>query len=261
MNLIAQFPSITIFGAGVVGKSTGHLFGRNVKYIDLDSDKEDIDIAIRRSDYVIICVPTPTVDGKQNIQAITDWLKIIEKKVKGHKVIIRSTVLPTTCKKLSKKYKLQIAHVPEFLTEATALYDAEHPEILVIGADDIIFREEVFQLFNSRVEAKKAIQCDLTTAETIKYTINSWFALKVVFANEIWDLANEVGASYGKIREVLEQHKWGSKNGWDVWQGGFRGAGGKCLPKDLWALTDAFDLPLLSEAELLNSQYLNKQRP
>src|SRR3990167_3739264 len=141
-------PKITIIGKGVVGKSTGYLFaGSDVNYLDLYESEDNIDYAIRNSVYIIICVPTPTVDGKQDISAIINWLKLIEEKFENRQVIIRSTVLPQTCKKLSEDYKLQIAHVPEFLTEATAIYDAQNPEILIVGADDIILREKVFQLF------------------------------------------------------------------------------------------------------------------
>ena len=252
-------PTITILGKGVVGKSTGYLFAdSDVTYLDLYESEDDIDHAIRNSVYIIVCVPTPTVDGKQDITAITNWLKVIEEKIEKHKVIIRSTVLPQTCKKLSEDYKLQIVHVPEFLTESTAMYDAQNPEILVVGADDIILREEVFQLFNTRVKAKRFIQCDLTTAETIKYAMNAWFSLKVIFANELWNLANEVGAKYEKIKEALENHKWGSRNGWNVWASGYRGAGGRCLPKDLWALTEAFNMPLLEKVQEINSEYLKK---
>ena len=252
---MACSPKIVIIGPGVVGKTTGYLF-ENVNFLDKDSDGDNVEQALYRSEYIILCLPTPTEKGKQNTKAIEVWLDLIEKTKDDVCIIIRSTVLPKTCEALVKKYHLKIAHVPEFLTESTALYDTQNPELLVIGADDIIFREKVFQLFNNRVRAKRVIQCDLTTAETIKYAMNAFFSLKVVFANEVWDLAKEVGAKYEKIKEALESHKWGSKNGWDVWNSGYRGFSGKCLPKDLEALVNFADMPLMEKVQEINNKLL-----
>jgi UDPglucose 6-dehydrogenase len=256
ISLVNYYPIITIIGAGVVGKATGYIFHGSaaVSYLDLDSTESHIDSRLISPDYIFICVPTPTVKGKQDISAIEQWLKIIAKTALDKPIIIRSTVLPGTCEKLTAKYKLNIVHIPEFLSENSALDDAKNPQFLVVGGNDILLRREVRDFFSKYVVTDNIIECDLTTAEVIKYTMNSFFALKVIFANEIYDLCESVDASYSKVVEVIEGHKWGSKNGWDVFRGGFRGYGGKCLPKDIEALINAHKMSLMEKVAELNEK-------
>ena len=208
----------------------------------------------------ILCLPTPTKDGKQDISAIEEWFDVIQEKNPSAKVIIRSTVLPGTTDRLSAEYKeLTVAHIPEFLSENTAIEDEKYPEFIVIGCRDIIFKRELQNFFMARLilPEEKFILTDPTTAELIKYSMNSYFALKVVMANQLWDVARETGADYSKIKKALEMHKWGSVNGWDVWHGGFRGFAGKCLPKDLYAFTTKFKIPLLDRVREINKKLVS----
>lgn len=248
-----------IIGWGVVGKATGYALGINNW---LDKDTQYCKYDFNKVEYYIICVPTPTIKGKQDISTIEEWLeKIKEDPNKEEKtVIIRSTILPGTTEKLEKKYGLKIAFVPEFLTEATALEDAKNPEFLVVGANEIFLRENVKNLFNDKLKLPKdrIIACSSTTAEMIKYTINSFFTMKVIFGNQLWDVARECGANYEELRYALETHKWGSKNGWSVWHKGKRGAGGKCLRKDLQALIGKFNMPLLETVNKINERLLSE---
>jgi len=91
----------------------------------------------------------------------------------------------------------------------------------------------------------------------IKYAINTLYALKVVFANQIFDYCRNIGANYNVIKDAMYARKWIGKNHLEVWHQGNRGAGGKCLEKDLEALAGESDLPLLKVANMLNKEYLN----
>jgi len=254
-----HYTDIAIIGYGVTGKATGQLFDKVDTY---DKDHKEYSY----HDNVIICLPTPTVDGEQDLSVIREWLgQIRDNALQSESepiVILRSTVLPGTTEKLANEFGLNMAHVPEFLTESSAIDDAFNPELLVIGAKDILTRFKVYQLFTlaSRMVPKKVIQCSTSTSELIKYAMNSFFALKVIMGNQLWDTAKTSGADYEKVREALENHKWGSKNGWDVWYGGFRGYAGKCLPKDLEAFTWKYDLPLLETVRKINSKLLRKNK-
>ena len=256
---------IAIIGFGMVGKASSVALSipRFDCFTSKDKDQLVDGIKNGRYDIFVLCLPTPTtVDGKQDLTAIGEWLTNIKHSSPispklDPLIIIRSTILPGTTKILSEEYGLRIAHVPEFLTEATAIKDELNPEFLVIGADDILVRQQVKELFmNSKIQSKRFLMCNSVTAELIKYSLNSWFALKVIMGNQLWDVARKVGADYEKIQEVLTEHKWGSKNGWNVWHGGFRGYGGTCLPKDLEAFSIAFDIPLLKEVDRINSDLI-----
>ncbi len=254
MNFI-RLGKVVIIGYGIVGKATGEVLGLK-HFIDIDGPQDDE--LLSEYECFILCLPTPTVDGKQDLYAIHEWLQTIKGLATDPIVIIRSTILPGTTAKLSEEYGLKIVHVPEFLTEATAIDDAKTPELLVIGADDIILGEQVRDLFISHISHKWLIMTSTKTAELIKYTMNSWFALKVVFANQLWDVCEKIDADYQQVQSALERHKWGSQNGWNVWQGGFRGYGGKCLPKDVEAFIYAFDLPLLAQMQEINQKLVKE---
>lgn len=249
----ANYEKTLIIGWGVTGKATGAAMKVN-DYVDL-GEKADL----KEFENIILCVSTPTKRGKQDLSAIEEWLVKIKKESPDALVVIRSTMLPGTTKKLSDKYGLDICHVPEFLTESTAFEDAKRPELLVIGADDPLVRDKAWSLFVGKFDYNKRILCDSVTAELIKYSMNSFFALKVIYANQLWDICDKTGADYAHIRYALESHKWGSQNGWDVWHGGFRGYDGKCLPKDVKALIGKFDLPLLKTMDSVNNELLKEK--
>ena len=250
-----------LIGDGIVGKATR--FTLDIKsYINIKADKIG-DFLLSSYKYFILCVPTPTVNGKQDLSAIESWLKKLKSVFKDDDrivVIIRSTILPGTTVKLAYEYKLTIAHIPEFLSEATAIEDEKNPEFVVIGCQDIIVKENLKYFFKVKLglEENRIITCDPTTAELIKYAMNSFFALKVIYGNQIWDVAKEIGANYDLVKRALEQHKWGAVNGWDVWHGGFRGFGGKCLNKDLYAFTSKFKLPLLDKVREINKKIVSE---
>ena len=249
--------NILLIGDGMVGKASRFSLGIE-NYTSAPSDKYSGYLDDYK--YFMLCVPTPTKDGKQDLSAIESWLKKISDRSNPESVvIIRSTILPGTTVRLANEYKLTIAHIPEFLSEATAIEDEENPEFVVIGCQDIIIKEELKRFFQFKLDLEddRLITCDPTTAELIKYAMNSFFALKVIYGNQIWEVAKESGANYDLVKRALEQHKWGSVNGWDVWHGGKRGFMGKCLPKDLYAFTSKFKLPLLDKVGEINKKLIS----
>ncbi len=250
-----------IIGPGMVGKSMIHVYRNDISMI-LDKGHL-IKVMGNVDDYqpiYVLCLPTPTLKtGKQDLSIIEERLREIKKKSPKSIVIIRSTVLPGTTARLAKKYKLKIAHVPEFLTESTAFKDVVSPELLVIGSDNPAVGDRIKKILDHR-SVRNLIECNTTTAEMIKYTMNSFFGLKVAFGNQIWDVCRKAGADYDSVKFALESHKWGSINGWDIWQGGFRGYGGKCLPKDIRAFMRKFNLSLLKEMDRINNKLVKETK-
>lgn len=185
--------------------------------------------------YVFICMPTPTVEGKCFTDDIYDTVvKIAEGDPNNQCIfIIRSTVTPGFCKKLSDELSINIVSNPEFLSEDTWEKDAIQPILVVLGSNNTDIGGEVLGLYRGRFKYIEPVVTDLSTAETIKYALNNFFSTKVIFSNEIYDFARSVKANYETIRNVLEKHPWGSKNHLTVYYKSKRGIHGKCLPKDL----------------------------
>jgi UDP-glucose 6-dehydrogenase len=95
-------------------------------------------------------------------------------------------------------------------------------------------------------------------AEMVKYFGNTWFSTKVVFANQIYDLCEALGIDYDIVKEGASADKRIGRTHLDVFHKGYRGYGGKCLPKDTRALIQLGDqlgveLALLKRVEELNN--------
>ena len=81
------------------------------------------------------------------------------------------------------------------------------------------------------------IKTDSTVAEMVKYLTNSFLAVKVSFANEIYNICESLNIDYDKVTEyALYDDRLGQSH-WAVpGPDGHLGFGGSCFPKDLNAL-------------------------
>ena len=243
--------AVVIGGTGYVGRATRLAFGID-KYFSRSESNITLEEAAKMR-YIFVCLPTPTMDGFPFTQDIRDL--IMQLKFYGvtneSTIIIRSTVPPGFAKSLDLE---NVVSNPEFLSEATWEEDAKKPWMVVIGGEEK-YRERVAGLYRGRFKYMKPILTDNTTAELIKYTLNTFFATKVAFANEIYDYAQIVGANYETIRTALENSPWGSRNHFKIWYKEKRGIHGSCLPKDTQALAAMTKSPLFETILDLNKKY------
>jgi UDPglucose 6-dehydrogenase len=243
----------------MVGKATARSLKID-KYYDINGSGNITMAEAGKCDFIFICVPTPTVNGICDLSAIDNVLvELIPELSPNSIIVIRSTVIPGTTKKLIEETGVEsIVANPEFLTEATWENDADNPVLVVIGSEDPKFADAVkdfYQIYNKRTEY---VITNTTTAETIKYSLNVFFALKVVYANLLYNFCQSNKALYGEVKKVLESHPWGSKNHFEVFHKGGRGAGGKCLGKDLEAFASISQSSFLKMASDINKSLLTK---
>ena len=295
--------NISIFGLGYVGcvslgclaKNGHHIIGVDVvdNKINLINKgkptiiEKDIDIiienqwregrvsatknyseAVAKTDVSIICVGTPsTPEGHLNLNYIYQTAEQIGEALKQkndfHVIVIRSTVLPGTNKKVGeivekisgKKRNEGFAVVsnPEFLREGTAVADYYNPAITVLGGDDekaLNIMSEIYGDINASIEI-----VDIKVAELIKYVNNSFHALKITFANEVGNISKKLGINSHEVMELFGKDDQLNISTY-YFKPGFA-YGGSCLPKDLKGLkTLAHDLylksPLLNAIEESN---------
>ncbi len=119
---------------------------------------------------------------------------------------------------------------PEFLREGSAIADFQHPDRVVLGADDRAAAERVAQLY-ARLDAPILIT-DLRTAEMIKYASNAFLATKISFINEMASICERLGAD---VKEVARGMGLDARIGPAFLDAGV-GYGGSCFPKDVQAL-------------------------
>jgi UDPglucose 6-dehydrogenase len=242
---------IGIIGYGMVGRAVKHGFSKTqVFYSDPKYNTVSVKHLCKMElDAIFVCVPTPS-DG-------TDYalLKSVLQEIKDSNyiglVVVKSTVLPEHLAGFDVLYN------PEFLTRSTSLEDFVNPEYLIIGGRR---GQELLDLYarESTVDTSNCYLVDIPTASLIKYTMNTFYALKVTYMNSIYDVAQDMGADYATAAEILSTHPWMGSHHFAVpGPDGQRGFGGPCLPKDTQALTHKYKLALLDTVLELNKGYRN----
>ena len=123
---------------------------------------------------VLICVGTPSKqDGSIDLSYVESALILTCSSVSEKiPIVIRSTVLPGTTRALQEKilrlgFNHNLAMVPEFLREGTALHDSLTPDRIIIGSSNTLAIEVLENLFAAG--SVKKIITSTYSAEFIKY--------------------------------------------------------------------------------------------
>ena len=85
---------------------------------------------------VYVIVPTPTVEGKIVLDYVFDACKRIKNIDADALIVIKSTVVPGTARKIMEELGITVVSNPEFTKEGTAIDDTIHPDRIVIGSDN-----------------------------------------------------------------------------------------------------------------------------
>lgn len=212
------------------------------------SATDDVQYAIDNTDASFIAVGTPSApDGSVGLVYVDDVCKNIGQALRNkdgfHSVVIRSTIVPGSCEgtciptleresgKVAGK-DFGMGYYPEFLRESTAIEDYYDPGLIAFGALDSGTAEILTDL-NKDLPCKIHV-VDLRTAEMVKYTSNSWRAVKVTYANEIGNIAKACGLDGQRVMEILTSDTKAIISKFFM-RPGFA-FGGSCLPKDVRAL-------------------------
>lgn len=246
----------------IIEAAVGQIISDGVKSGRLRAT-DNQDEAIFQTDLSFVCVGTPSQrNGNLDLTHIRRVCELIGKSLKTkpsrHTVVIRSTILPGTMRKIviptleensEKKAGVDfgICNNPEFLREGSAVKDFNSPPKTVIGEFDRASGDILAGLYE-KLEAP-LIRTDLESAEMVKYVDNCWHALKIGFANEIGNLCKSLSIDANEVMEIFcSDRKLNISTAYLMPGFAF---GGSCLPKDLRALSYAakqqdLDLPILS---------------
>jgi UDPglucose 6-dehydrogenase len=246
-----------VVGYGVVGKAIAQVFGID-KWIDLKGSNTSYEEASQRR-YIFLCLPTEVKNGLYDTSALIEVIKGFKDRGRQNVFIVKSTVYPGFADYVMDQLGINcVVSCPEFLSEKTADRDAKHPDKVVIGGRLPNYIEDVVGIHKARYKGVDIFTTDNVTAELAKWSVNGFYATKVVFANQVYDFAQKVNADYQTIEKIMYTDRYIGKNHLSVIHKGGRGAGGKCLRKDLEAFASMSQLPLLVEADKLNKKYLSE---
>ena len=225
---------ICIIGTGMVGSQLASWFKDSLTY---DTQKQSNSWEeCSQADCFFVCVPS---NYKENEEYDLSHLEeAIVKIPDGKLVVIKSTVNPGTTDYFQEKYPDKMFMFnPEFLSEDSAKKDFFEPDmqILGIGVESEKYASEIMMILPSAPITMVVSRID---AEWIKKIRNSYYAMKVIYFNQMYDIIQKSGASYETIRGIVTKNKWIGDSHSFINHKDYRGYGGACLPKDTDSLID-----------------------
>jgi UDP-N-acetyl-D-mannosaminuronic acid dehydrogenase len=163
--------------------------------------------AIADVDVVIVVIGTP-VDDHLNpdpnavVGAIEECLPYLRD---DQLVMLRSTIYPGVTRSVGRMLeergvKAPVAFCPERILEGHALRELRTlPQI--VGAVTLDAAERATAVFD-----QLGVQCIVVTpeeAELAKLFTNTWRYIKFAAANQFWEMANDAGLDFARIREAI----------------------------------------------------------
>lgn len=240
----------------------GHdVFGYDIK----NKEKTLSDIVNELLEIYFICVPTPVGnDGECDASIVKKCIEDLLVEIRKHFtycpiIVIKSTVIPGTTRYLQHLLDYDfIAFVPEFLRERCAITDfVEMQNLLAIGTYQDWIYDKIVECHGNY--PKHIVRLKPSEAEFLKYYHNSIAALRIIFANEMYELASAMELDYIAIKNALIKSAQLPDKYLDVSKN-LRGFCGTCLPKDTLALLKLaedynVDLDLLETVVVKNQKY------
>ena len=244
---------IGVIGNGFVGGAVKFGFSptvgcdAEVRVYDKDPNKSThtLEETVNKSDFIFLSVPTPAnKDGSINTDILSSAIQDIDDvSTRDNYIVIRSTVTPGTTRRLQQEYhQLNLLFNPEFLTERSANFDFINQSRFIIGSGDSMSSASGAENFGELLKARfgnciAIMDCTYETAEMIKYMSNCFFATKVSFLNEMYQIAEKSNVNWqqaidGLVADSRIGHSHMNVPGHD----GKFGFGGSCFPKDIQAL-------------------------
>ena len=238
--------TLGIIGNGFVGSAIMHgfiLHVDNILIYDKDPKRatHTIEDLVENSDVIFICVPTPMFESGECdlsiVNSVVEELSSYES-IEDKAIVIKSTVVPGTVERLASRYpKMNFVFNPEFLTERRARLDFINTSRIVLGSNKPSASNVVESVYRLRFPYTKIIKTDFGTAQLIKYMANCFFATKVSFMNEMYQVCQAINGDWDSALDgFVSDGRIGNSHIDVPGHDGDFGFGGKCFPKDISAM-------------------------
>lgn len=235
--------TIGFVGQGWIGRNYADDFEKRgfkvIRYALEEPYNQNKDL-IKECDFVFIAVPTPTTPAGVDLSIVEEGIKLVGE---GKVVVIKSTVIPGSTNKLATKYPTKlIIHSPEFLSEATAAYDAANPVRNILGLPErtVVYEEAAKTLLTILPKAKYELICGALEAEFIKYGRNALGYFRIIFTNLLYDAVVKQGGEWEPVRAAMSADPDNGPTYMNPLHKTGRGAGGHCFIKDYAAFARYF---------------------
>lgn len=246
-----------ILGGGFIGQVLKKYYTEALVY-DINGQFDPLEDVLNQE--IIFIAFNLKDNGIENYDAVADYLR----QAPADRIfIIKSTFIPGTCDKLQDEFpQHRIMYNPEFLTEATAWWDFTRPHAQILGIPHVGLKlaSKIFEILPD-APIKRVISPK--DAELLKHATNSFYATKLIYFNQLYDVCTQLGADYETIRESMTHDIRIGDSHNIVKHKGYRGYGdqtvSKCLPKEVAALVKIANFPLLEKVDEINTEYFKQK--
>lgn len=261
--------TIAIIGYGYVGKAFAEMIKNHYQVLTFDPNLESSATKeeVNKADLGVVCVPTPIKkDGLCDTSIVEQILEWLDAPV----ILIKSTVAVGTTERLKKQFNKRIVMSPEYVGEGKYRVsprmdfqtDMGATPFLVLGGDNADCNYILDLLIPVLGPEKRIYKMSTTEAELVKYMENTYFGVKITFAQEMYDICKQFGADWYSVWQA-----WSADPRVDVMHTAVfpeaRGFAGKCLPKDLNALVFSSKqkgyTPIMLEAMLKSNKIIREK--
>jgi UDPglucose 6-dehydrogenase len=254
---------VAIIGHGWVGKAYHKMFPD--AYIYDEPQGVGTRVGVNECDLALIAVPTDLLpDGTLDVSIVEDVVSWLETPL----ILIKSALQPGTVDRLVKETGKKIAVSVEMVGEGKYFVpywkypDAENPtmhDFLIVGGETSTASACANFLWQKmspdiNIHIVTAIEAEIT-----KLMENTWGALKVTFANTIYDICQAQGANYTQVlqawgadgrTEKMHMRVIPDKRGWKS----------KCYDKDVPALAKLDQTGFIDKLIEANEKHLGAVR-
>jgi UDP-N-acetyl-D-mannosaminuronic acid dehydrogenase len=183
---------------------------------------------IKNAEIIIVCIGTPVKKNKPDLFFFFKLFKEIKSMLNPSQlIIIRSSIYPGTCEKVSKflgKNFNNISYCPERVVQGQSISELPKlPQIISgLSTNSILSSKKIFKLI-----CNKIIVTSILEAELIKLFSNAWRYINFSTSNQFYMICENLNIDFIKLRKNLINGYARNKN---IPSAGF--SAGPCLYKD-----------------------------
>jgi UDPglucose 6-dehydrogenase len=170
-------------------------------------------------------------------EAVTSVAREADSQDRHTTLAVISTCLPGTFEREIRALlsdRVDYVYTPQFIAMGTVINDFLHPEFALIGVDRERAATKLGDFYKTLFDRPHLVT-DITTAEGIKVSYNTWITAKTVIANVWGEIAHKTGMNFDDIHRgwsLASERLISTK----YMQAGV-GDGGGCHPRDNIALS------------------------
>lgn len=169
----------------------------------------DIKRALHGADVLWVTFDTPVDDSDNaDVDYVMNKVRTTFQYIEPNTTVIISSQLPVgSTTKLQEEYDEKYPHaipfvyIPENLRLGNAIESFNNPNRIIVGVNNCVGTINITKLLSTVCD--NIIWMSIESAEMTKHALNAYLATSIVFANEVAEICENVGADYKDVERGL----------------------------------------------------------